>query len=655
MAVDPAVYAQLQRQPLFAHLSPQQLQAVASYCQTVRFAPGSPIFAQGQPTQGAMLITEGRALRLQVDARGREQPLGPMNAGELANADALEREGVEGISLRAEAPVTAIFLSRTRWLALKQALPGLSLQPPTAPTLPIAPGPLHFTVEQPHNAIGAPAIQAALAHDPAMDPVGLPPVKTIMRGQRPDERLLHMFRPHWWSLTRLAWIPLLMVLVGLVLALVLGRSSGLGAVTVLGVSVILAGLTTIYGYTEWRDDALYVSDQRVVRVRNVIIAFQQAIIEIPLERVTGVSWSVPTLDVMARLYNYGTVTVQTTSESANVSLSYVQRPEQVQKEIFSVRDRVLRERTNATEAQVRDQVASALGLEGAPIGAPAVASTATRPARYDVPPQGPFFARMRFMDSRGDVVYRHHWTTWIGRVALPSLVLTVVLIIGSLLLASQQGIDPVLVLILMGACLIAGGIWFYLSDWDWRNDLLVLGRETVSIIHRRPLWLQNEVDTLRLVQVDNVISDIRGPINTLLNRGRVELSLVGSDTRKVFERMYDPTGLQLEVSRRQAEIKRESSQGQLEHQQDATLRMLQAYHEMMQGGQQPASTVPVQFAPGATQPGSAQTVPATPFAPTTRPRWASGPTIPSPPAGPTQPLPPATGSARPPRIPPAGG
>ena len=116
--------------------------------------------------------------------------------------------------------------------------------------------------------------------------------------------------------------------------------------------------------------------------------------------------------------------------------------------------------------------------------------------------------------------------------------------------------------------LILGAVWFYAADWDWRNDLFIIGSETITLIRQRPLWLQNEVERIRIAQIDNVKSEVYGLINNLLNRGNVRISLIGSDLKdaKVMDSIYDPQEVQAEISRRQAAIKSERQRADVDQQ-----------------------------------------------------------------------------------------
>jgi hypothetical protein len=149
--------------------------------------------------------------------------------------------------------------------------------------------------------------------------------------------------------------------------------------------------------------------------------------------------------------------------------------------------------------------------------------------------------------------------------------------------------------------LIVGALWMYFADWDWRNDLFIISSETITIIRKRPFWMQNEIERVRIAQIDNVKSEVHGLINNLLNRGNVLISLIGADARgaKVMDMIYDPQEVQAEISRRNAAIRSERQQGDIEQQRQVIKEYLQTYHEIQQT-QESTRVVPQPAPPQAT-------------------------------------------------------
>lgn len=165
--------------------------------------------------------------------------------------------------------------------------------------------------------------------------------------------------------------------------------------------------------------------------------------------------------------------------------------------------------------------------------------------------------------------------------------------------------------------MVVGGVWFYLADWDWRNDYYIVGSNTISIIRQRPLWLRDEKDEMLITQIDNVISKKIGIVDSLLNRGDVRIMLVGDDRGggRVFRHVYGPEQIQAEISQRRAEALERARNREAEQQQQTIAEYLAAYDARTRGEQPTAPAQPPQ-----------PTMPAQP--PTTLPGIQSGGTRP---------------------------
>jgi hypothetical protein len=131
-----------------------------------------------------------------------------------------------------------------------------------------------------------------------------------------------------------------------------------------------------------------------------------------------------------------------------------------------------------------------------------------------------------------------------------------------------------------------GAGWFIFRDWDWRHDFYVLADDNITIINRRPLWIQSENDQVLLRQVDNVVAEVRGPLQRMLNYGDVRISLVGGDQAKLFDNIAKPTEVQDAISRRRNYLEKRESEKRSQQQREIIGEYLSLYHEM--AGGQPA-------------------------------------------------------------------
>ncbi len=594
MASDPFIQRHIRNLPLFERLSPEQLEALARIGEVIQLQPGQLAFQQNQPTRGLMMFIAGRGVLTRLNANGIEEPVGAVEAGQYINETALYSTTRESASLRVVEPAVILLIPRGRFVQLLSQMPELRSN-----------------------------LRVATSPDQREMP------RELFKGQRDNESVLHVYRRHWWAFGRWLWIPALIGIVFFGAALSFMASNGILALVALGLGVIVPGIIVAYFYYEWQDDSVMVSDQRVVRIWNTVFTFENTINEIPLDRILEIGAEIPPADPFARLLNYGNVAIKTSGENANLLLDFIPHPMDVQRIIFAQRNQFQQQNVERRKDLIRADIERALGKQ--PAQTQAASPTPAAPKSDGSSTMGPGFIRTKFIAVNGDIVYRKHASVWIAHIFLPTLVILggVVLLIMSFLpsfvLSGALGIG------LGVAVMLIGVVWFYLGDWDWRNDTFVLGQEAITLIRKRPLFLQNQVDKIRLTQVDNVRSDISGIVNTLLNRGNVYISLIGAESNsKMFDHVYDPQEIQAEISQRLSAIKAAQAQASSDQQRQQMLDYFAVFQQVTgQDGREQSLT----------QPNQSQQRPYTPIAP------PDEPTIPN------QEPPPMRDANRPPRVP----
>lgn len=546
------VQSHIKRLLLFERLPDPQLEMVANAFQVLRFEPGAVVFQQGQPAQGLFYFAAGRGVltRWEQNEGGSpvQVPIGEVRANEFVGEAALFAQMQETATLHIVESSVVLFLSRQRLAMLVTEHPELRLN-------------LGFQRGDQRRT-----------------------VKALFKGQRDDEVVLQIFRRHWWSYGRYAWLPLLLAALFIVGALALAGPTPLG-LGLIGLGLIVPSALMYYLYVEWQDDSIVVTDQRVVRIQNVLFGLQNSLSEIPLERVQEVGVSLPPSDPFARLFDYGTVTVKTSGELGNISMTIIPKPGQVRTLIFEHRDQVRRSVAEQNRREIQAEVNRVLGLgvEDAPVGAVAARQSPVTDRREN----GFVLAPLRtcFIDEHGNTVYRRHWTVWLGHILPPLVLLLAGLGLSGAALANLFPGSGGPALLIGLVIVVAGLIAIYLADWDWRNDHFILGEDAITLIRKRPLWLQAEVDQLRLEKVDSVVSSVKGLMNNLVDRGRVEISLIGSDAPKVMDNIPNPKAVQAEISQRLARQRQLTQRMFTENQRDAITEYLSAYHEKVAGAQ----------------------------------------------------------------------
>lgn len=635
--------------PLFEKLTDAQVDQMSDAFQAIRFEPGMIVFRQGQASQGLMLIASGRGVFTRFTPQGSEESIGQIGAGEYINESALFNEQYETATLRAVESMIVLLLSRGRFaqfLSGKPEIrtnlrvpPGWGGSPPvSASTPPPMPAPPQQAVYTPPVQPSAPARRAELtpslqqpvfrqpaAAIPPAQPAPQPMTESALRtsparlfkGQRDDETVLHVFKRHWWAVARSAWISVVIVMVAVVVAAGLSPASGLLALAVIGAGLVLGAIVIGYLYVEWRDDMAVVTDQRLIRISNYVLRLENTFSDVPLDRVLEINVDIPAGDPFARVFNYGTVIIKTAGQGGKIEVDMIPQPMRLQNAIFTQRDRYRESSVARQRAQVQADIQQALGYapntpHNVQSGAGGIMDPELRTTR------GFFLARTRFINDKGEMVYRKHFTVWFGHIVIPLLltlagigVMIVSFAVPESILRGGIGLS------LGGFIFVLGTVWLYIADWDWRNDLFIVGEQTVTIIHKRPFWLQNQIDQIRMSQIDNVVSDVSGLLDTLLNRGMVKLYLIGADTGKVLGPVYDPQELGSELSRRQQVIKAQRERDEAAKNRTAITDYLAQYHQVVTQGQTPG-----QFPTNAPYPPTGQTAPpsAPPAPPPIQPR-----------------------------------
>lgn len=546
------VQSQIKRMLLFERLPEDQLQLVAAAFQVLRFEPGAVVFREGQASQGLFYFVSGRGVltHWQPNEQGLmvEVPVGEVGQNQFVGENALFTQAQEHTSLHIVESAVVLFLSRERLAGLVMSRPEIRLN------------------------LG---LQRGDAH---------PVVKPLFKGQRSDEVVLQIFRRHWWSYVRYAWIPFLVTTVLMIGSVLIGGPSVL-TLGLSGLTLIIGAGIMYYLYTEWQDDSIIVTDQRVVRIFNLMLGIQNSISEIPLDRVQEVSIVMPQADPFSRLFGYGTVAVKTAGEVGNISLTIIPNPTRVRDLIFEYREQVQRSVADQNRREVEAEINRVLGLavEGGPVGA---VRAAQNPTTQPTQPRFEFnLLRTCYVDDNGNTVYRKHYTIWLAHVLPPLLLLVASVVMAGAALAGllPDYNGPVLLIALVVFVLSCG--WLFLADWDWRNDIFIVSNQTVTLIRKRPLWLQNEVDQVRLDKVDSVVSSVRGVMNNLLDRGDVLISLLGDDIPKKMSNVPNPKSIQAEISERLGQRRQDERKSYAESQREAIAEYLAAYHDKVSGAQ----------------------------------------------------------------------
>lgn len=582
MTADSFVLSHLKNLPLFQKATPAELALIAPVVETFRLYPNEYVFRQGQPSRGMYVLVEGRGVLTQTNPDGTESSVAEMRAHQYVGDTALFAPGTEKLSLRVVETALVLFLSRERFAALLAQHPELALN---------------------IGVSGAP-------NQPARG--------KLFPDQRPDERVVRMVHRHWWVIAARSVIPALIAFaLGILGFLVLG--TGL-QVLIWGGAAAMMVAWVIFAYLDWRNDYVIVTDQRIVFVEAMLLRFQTHVRDTPLNRIQEVNYDIPP-DPFARLFNYGRLNISTAGGAGRVVLDYVPNPRELQEVVFTTRqirtEAARQQNQNVIDSRLDQVLGSAAGGGNAP---PALTdrSPGPQPATNSPPAAGARqqhgWLATRMIGPRGEIIYRKHLSVWLLYVIWPTMAIVgaLGLMLMSLLFMGQGALG--LIELAAGVfMMVVGGVWFYLADWDWRNDYYIVGSDTISIIHKRPLWLRDEKDEILITQIDNVVSNKVGITDSILNRGDVRIVLVGDDRAqgKLFRHVYRPEQIQAEISQRRAEALERVRNREAEQQHQTILDYLAAYHARTQAPPPgtlppaaPVQTPPIQYPPHQPPPAS---------------------------------------------------
>ena len=370
--------------------------------------------------------------------------------------------------------------------------------------------------------------------------------------QRENEEVLILTRCHWWAFARTAWLPLLAMIAIWVAAALIETPLGRGLMFLL--SLLLPGLALLYFYREWRNDAVIVTDQRIIHISRAILTMRRQITEINLESVHEINFEIPPSNPFARLFSYGTVIIKTAGAQGNLELDLIPKPKQFQQLVLEERQHY-----ESRQAEQRHELLRA-ELQGWMAGETADHGHQPDTAQPPQPKPGTnSYLSARIEMTNGDIVYRKHLSVWAQHTIIPMalMVFSLILLLLTFTLVSEN--MRVLTFPLGLVTLLIGGVAYYWVDWDWRNDYYVISDDTITLVHQRPLFLQNLRDQILLERIDNVESASNGFWAAMMKYGDVRMSLVGADEHKMFHRVPNPQEIQQEISRRRHNIARRRS------------------------------------------------------------------------------------------------
>ncbi|MGJ3240759.1 MAG: hypothetical protein ACFE0Q_18765 [Anaerolineae bacterium] len=542
----------IRRIPIFSELPSDQFQLVAQAFEARTYDPGTYVLIQNSELPGMIIIATGQLLAIKMAPDGVATRDNIFYDGQFLYQNALFESVRAETHLQAIRPTTLLWLTRDRLLQLVAHYPDLKYS-------------FGFEEKQAHHVSD-----------------------TIFKTQRENENILLKTRQHWFSIMHRMLIPILIILLGL------WASSALPALAVVTVPLIfIIGFVAVaYVLIEWLNDAVIITDQRIVRITHTILTFHEVRNEVALESIQEVNAEIPIFDLFARIFRYGDVEIKTAGAQGNFTLALLPDPEGLQELIledaqnYRARKQVRERETMRAELDrwIEEPFLQRQASDNSDSDKKSVSEDKIQ-SIYNPGegPASPFV--MSFPTHDGGIVYRKHWFVWMRSIITPTLITLLSLTAMGLLALTPLGNVGGVGWASAFVTLLIGVVWFYVADWDWRHDYYMITDNNITIINQRPFWLQNESDQVLLKQVDNVVAETRGVLQQIFKYGDVRVALVGADTQKLFDNVPNPIDVQSEITRRQQRLKQRHTEEQERIQRETIGEYISLYHQSHQQGQ----------------------------------------------------------------------
>ena len=360
----------------------------------------------------------------------------------------------------------------------------------------------------------------------------------------PGEQLLAAYTRHWIVFARRIWW--VVVILGVILVagwiwLANSRGSERISLEVLLAAVsLLLLLAVLYSYVDWRNDALIMTDQRLIHIEKVVLFFLSQK-EVELAKVQNVRASVR--GFFPTLLKYGEVHIETAARGSDISFGPMSHPRATQEEIMG---RVQAIRAEATTQMIRATLRHRLDPERYPAPVPPEETTGPPLARtrrwLPLLPPNPVVVG-------STVTWHKHGYFLFLRLFWPALLLVGLVVVAIRFLVGRPNIG-ILWLAWALAVLVDIGIlvWRYQL---WLGDIYVVTADSIHDIYRTPFGLFGESRrSADLGRIQNITFEQPGFLPTLLHYGNVRIQTAGAEDF-TFGRIPQPADVQREIYRHQ--------------------------------------------------------------------------------------------------------
>ncbi len=539
---------QLQQIPLFADLKRNDLKQVAKLVRREQYPAGTEICHQGRLDHTAYFVESGELSVIYVDPQGVLGEVAQLGPGSFFGETSLLLGDPRDATVKVVQDATLLQLKKDEFDQLLHEQPGLLKK-------------LNMSPE-----------------------VARRRQTRRFKWQDPDEVAVIRLHKHIVVLIRHLIFPAFVLLVDLAGCSYWYVQSETNLPLIVGAVLSLVPLSFIlYLIVDHENDNYVVTNKRVVHEERVFV-FRESRVEAPLRAVQDVQESQEGL--LAQLYNFGDLIIETAGERGHVSFRAVPNPAETRNAIFEQIRRVQAGAKAEELAAIHDAMHRHFAPQPSeePVAAPA---PSLKERRFKLTPPAWLLVILRTFTyflpplrrEHGDTItWRKHWIALLGPIALPTLLIAVVTIVAFYVLCLDFT-NWIPILVSYGVAIVFLFPWWLWKFDDWQNDIYQVTATRIIDVERLPFYLREERREASLGMIQNISLDVPGFLGKLLNYGSVTIETAGAGAF-TFDYVKNPRGVQAEIFRRVDTFQSKQRQEAAERHRIELLDWFAVYHRI---------------------------------------------------------------------------
>jgi hypothetical protein len=553
-----------------AHLTPEELEALAGMMHLQPYTGGEQILSQHDPTINFYIVDDGYVNLRMTDPNGFENAVGSKGPGDFFGVKMFTTQEPSEYSFDAVGPAALWVIERQDFDALLEKFPDVLDH--------------------------MPELKKEYAH--------------LTRGLEwlaPGEIVHILTRRHWWAFVLMIRLPVILVVI-LTIALwiswrfkVLDILPWVWYVFAAGMGVSL--LLFLWNLVDYWNDYYVVTNKRIVEVNEVVLISHEQN-EVAIEKIQA--QQVERGGPISVFLNISNLIITTAADRGELVFRDIGNIAAVQKAIAAEQAHIAeRKRVNERE-HFRSLISG--DIRHYVLQQP---NPADKKPSAPLPPP-PFTRRLAvILDSwfgteiRTDkaVTWRKHRIVLLRQVAasfaiflFATGILLIILLMKAEFGLARNGVYFGLGVIMLAALTVSWWQW-----QDWRVDLYRLTENEIVDIQSMPFGLNYRENKADLSKIQDVVASQSSLISTTLNMGDVQARVAGNAEPFTFESISNPREVANEIQKRIEAVKVRSTERQLREQTRQFVDAIVAYHRLV-NVERNQNQAPAQLPSGAVNP-----------------------------------------------------